>query len=111
VSAMADGQRWVVGLAPYAELTLPLLERIHLYGQAGAALEARFVEQHGVSIDGGVAPFVDVGIRFHPCDVFSIAFEGAAHVPVAGGVSLGDSIAPPLAVILQGGLAIAFHFE
>lgn len=111
VGAVADTGRWTIGVSPYVELTVPVLERIHLYGQVGAALEMRIASQRGVSLEPGVAPFGDVGVRFHPCDVFSIAFEGAAHLPVLGGLSLGDSIAPELAVILQAGLAMAFHFE
>lgn len=105
-AATAQGRdQWAIGLSPYVELAGRVAERVELYGQLGAALEVRAGFGTGV----GVAPFTGGGVRFFVADLFSIAVEGAAHVPVTDTFLLGHEVFPLGAVILQGGLALAFH--
>lgn len=105
VVATAQGdEHWGMGLSPYVELGWRPWERIEGYGQLGAALEVSFDDG-----DFGAAPFGGVGVRFFPADVFSIAVEGALHVPATNRFVLGHETFPTGAVILQGGLAFAFH--
>lgn len=106
-----DERYWTLGVSPFVELTVPLLSEIELYAQVGAAIDVR-IRSADVELDEpSVAPFVGIGARFRLAPLFSIAVEGVAHVPLANGLSVGESIAPDFAVTLQGGVAIAFHFE
>lgn len=106
IGATAQGpERWAFGASPYVELTGRVWERLEVYGQLGAALEGRT----GLGSVIGIAPFAGGGVRFFPISIFSIALEGAAHVPVTDSFVLGHEIFPLGAVVLQGGLALAFH--
>ncbi len=106
VGSTAQGrEQWAVGLSPYVELAGRVTERVELYGQLGAALEVRA----GLGAGVGVAPFTGGGVRFFVADIFSIAAECAVHVPLTDTFLLGHEVFPLGAVILQGGLALAFH--
>jgi hypothetical protein len=106
-----DERYWSVGASPFAELTLTPWERIHFYGQVGVALDVRIASSNAEVDSPSVAPFLGVGARFYFCGQFSLAVEGVGHVPLTGGLAVGESIAPDFAVTLMGGLALAFHFE
>lgn len=106
-----DERYWTIGVSPFAELTVPVVDEIQLYAQLGAALDLRVRNQDFTVEEPSVAPFIGAGIRFRIAPVFSVAVEGAAHVPLANGLAYGESIAPDFAVTLQGGIAVAFHFE
>lgn len=103
------GDRTSIGAAPTLELSLAIAPRIEPYLQVGSAVQVRFGSQ-GRSV--GVAPFVGGGVRFFVADIFSIAVESAVHVPVSeGGFLFGHEVLPQGAVVLQGGLALAFHIR
>jgi hypothetical protein len=106
-----DDRYWSIGVSPFAELTIPVISEVQLYAQLGVGVDMRVRNQDFTAEDPSIAPFLGVGARFRLAPVFSIAVEGVAHVPVANGLAYGDSIAPNFAVTLQGGLALAFHFE
>lgn len=102
---------WTVGASPFLEITFAPWERVDLYGQFGAALDVS-IGRGGVQNDGiGVAAFGGTGARFYLDELFSLAVEGAVHVPVLNGLSLGEALAPPLSVAFQGGAALSFHFR
>lgn len=110
---MADtfaGERWAVGVTPSAELTLPLSTVVQPYVQIGVGLQGRFGGQAGRVI--GVAPSLAAGARFFVVDCFSIAAELAAHAPVnEEGFLFGHEVMPQGAILVQTGIALAFHFR
>ena len=75
---------------------------------AGAALGVRLDDQGADVL--AVAPFLGVGVRFFVVPCFSIAVEGAVHVPASGPQLFGNDAFPRGAVIMQAGAALAFHF-
>jgi hypothetical protein len=100
------GERWAVGASPAVSVGGRVQERIEVYLEVGAGLQTRFGSQ-GTTM--GVAPFGGGGVRFFVADIFSIAIEGALHVPATRGFLLGSEVFPQAAAVFQGGLAFAFH--
>jgi hypothetical protein len=106
-----DERYWTVGASPFVELALRPWERIDLYGQLGAALDVQ-IRTRDIQTQGlGIAPFGGVGMRFFLDEMFSLSVEGVVHVPLVNGLSLGEVIAPPMSVAVQGGVGLSFHFE
>lgn len=100
------GERWSIGASPSVRVGGRLHERIELYAEAGLGLQTRFGSQATVI---GAAPFGGGGVRFYLADFFSIAIEGALHVPATRGFLLGNEVFPQAAAVFQGGLALTFH--
>ncbi len=100
------GERFAIGASPAVSVGARLAERIELYLEGGVGLQTRF---GGQSTTIGIAPFGGGGVRFYVADFFSIAIEGAMHVPATSGFLLGTEVFPQAAAIFQGGLALAFH--
>ena len=100
------GERYAVGASPAVSVGGRVQERVEVYLEVGAGLQTRFGSQ-GTTM--GVAPFGGGGVRFYVTDFFSIAIEGALHVPATRGFLLGTEVFPQAAAIFQGGLALAFH--
>jgi hypothetical protein len=106
-----DERYWTVGASPFVELALRPWERIDLYGQLGAALDVQ-IRTRDIQTQGlGIAAFGGVGMRFFLDEMFSLSVEGVVHVPLVNGLSLGEVIAPPMSVAVQGGVGLSFHFE
>ena len=104
------GDRFAIGGAPALELALPLFPRVQPFVQVGAAVQARFGGGQGRTT--GVAPFIGTGVRFFLTEWLSLAPEGVVHVPVTdGGFLLGHEVVPQGAIVLQGGVALAFHIQ
>jgi hypothetical protein len=95
--------------SPYVELAWRPWERVEGYGQAGAALQLRI--ENGDLGGLGISPFVGAGVRFFVADCFSIAAEGAAHLVLGDRHLFGSDVYPDGALLLQGGLAFAFHIR
>lgn len=100
------GERFAIGASPAVSVGARLAERIELYLEGGVGMQTRF---GGQSTTIGVAPFGGGGVRFYVADFFSIAIEGAMHIPATSGFLLGTEVFPQAAAIFQGGLALAFH--
>lgn len=108
--AHSSGDRMAIGGAPALELALPFFPRVQPYVQVGAAVQVRFGADQGRAT--GVAPFVGTGVRLFLTEWLSLAPEGAVHVPVTdGGFLLGHEVMPQGAIVLQGGVALAFHIR
>lgn len=106
-----DERYWTVGASPFIELALRPWERIDVYGQLGAALDVQ-IRTRDIQTQGlGIAPFGGAGMRFFLDEMFSLSVEGVVHVPLVNGLSLGEVIAPPMSVAVQGGVGLSFHFE
>ncbi|WP_236516570.1 hypothetical protein [Sandaracinus amylolyticus] len=104
------GDRHAIGASPALELTMPLWERVQPYAQVGAGVQVRFGGAQGRTT--GIAPFIGGGVRFFVAEIFSIAVESAMHVPVTeDGFLFGHEVLPQGSVVLQGGLAFAFHIQ
>lgn len=101
------GERIAIGASPAVAVGGRPLDFLELYAQAGVALQSRFGGTQGNAV--GVAPFVGGGVRFYPVSFFSIAIEGALHVPATRGVLFGNEVFPQASALFQGGLALTFH--
>jgi hypothetical protein len=100
------GERFAIGASPAVSVGGRVAERIEIYAEVGVGLQTRFGSQ---ATAAGVAPFGGGGVRFYFTDFFSLAIEGAMHIPATHGFLLGTEVFPQAAAIFQGGLALAFH--
>jgi hypothetical protein len=100
----------VLGLSPYLEVSARPWERLDLYGQTGVQLDV-LVPYAGSDALGSIAPFVGVGARFYAAEIFSIALDGVAHLPVSGGLAAGTALLPVGSIHVSSGLALAFHWS
>jgi hypothetical protein len=100
------GERWAIGASPAVSVGGRVAERVEVYAELGAGMQSRFGGQ-GTAV--GIAPFGGGGVRFYVADFFSIAVEGALHVPATHGFLFGNEVFPQAAAVFQGGLALAFH--
>lgn len=103
----AAGDRFAIGGSPAIGAAWSIGEVVELFGEIGAALQARFGGQ--LDSDIGVAPFGGVGARFKIAEWISVGLEGTLHVPVTDTFLVSGGVLPGGALWFAGGAGVMFH--
>jgi hypothetical protein len=104
----AQGGRWSVGGAPFAELAWRFVEWADIHGAVGAHVQ--YIAGNAYEA-AGVAPLVVAGARVFVDRNISFALDTALRFVATHAFHAGSGLLPQGAVLWTGGVSITFHIS